>query len=78
MIPLVVPLLGITFNTLNAYINARWLTHFGDYGPEWLYDPRFLIGLALFVAGWLGDKISKKNMIVIFLLTLLLDIKYLL
>ena len=62
MIPLVVPLLGIAFNTLNAYINARWLTHFGDYGPEWLYDPRFLIGLALFVAGWLGNLDSDNKL----------------
>ena len=62
MIPLVVPLLGIAFNTLNAYINARWLTHFGDYGPEWLYDPRFLLGSALFVAGWLGNLESDNKL----------------
>ena len=62
MIPLVVPLLGIAFNTLNAYINARWLTHFGDYGPEWLYDPRFLLGSALFVAGWLGNLDSDNKL----------------
>jgi len=62
MIPLLVPVLGIIFNTLNAYINARWLTHFGDYGSEWLYDPRFLLGLAVFIAGWLGNLDSDNKL----------------
>ena len=61
-IPLLVPVLGIAFNTLNAYINARWLTHFGDYESEWLYDPRFLLGLTVFVVGWLGNLDSDNKL----------------
>ena len=53
--PLLIPMLGILFNSLNAYINARWISHFGRYGTEWLTDPRFLIGCVIFVAGWLGN-----------------------
>ena len=54
-IPLFLPVLGILFNSLNAYINARWISHLGRYGPEWLTDPRFLVGCAIFAAGWLGN-----------------------
>ena len=50
--PLAVALSGFAFNVLNAYINARFISHFGAYGPEWLADPRFLAGVALFVAGF--------------------------
>lgn len=53
--PLVIPLLAIAFNTLNATINARWIGELGSYGIEWLTDPRFLIGIGLFGAGWLGN-----------------------
>jgi protein-S-isoprenylcysteine O-methyltransferase Ste14 len=43
--------MAITFNTLNAYINARWVSDLGHYPVSWLADPRFLLGAALFVAG---------------------------
>lgn len=53
--PAVITLLGIGFNTLNAYVNARWIGHLGSYGIAWLTDPRFLAGTALFLTGWLGN-----------------------
>jgi 3-oxo-5-alpha-steroid 4-dehydrogenase 1 len=43
--------LAITFNTLNAYINARWVSELGRYPLRWLTDPRFLLGVALFAGG---------------------------
>ena len=54
-IPVLILALGISFNTLNAYVNARWISHFGAYGSEWLYDPRFLFGVAIVFAGWFGN-----------------------
>ena len=45
--------MGFGFNVLNAYVNARWISHFGEYGSAWLTDPRFLAGAALMLAGWL-------------------------
>jgi 3-oxo-5-alpha-steroid 4-dehydrogenase 1 len=53
--PLLVLVLGIAFNSLNAYINARWIGHLGTYSNAWLSDPRFVLGAALFLAGWLGN-----------------------
>ncbi|MBX3274296.1 MAG: DUF1295 domain-containing protein [Sandaracinaceae bacterium] len=49
--PLSIPLMAVGFNSLNAYVNARWISHLGEYGTSWLYDPRFLAGLAVFAAG---------------------------
>jgi 3-oxo-5-alpha-steroid 4-dehydrogenase 1 len=49
--PVVLMLMAIGFNTLNAFINARWVSQIGDYPTNWLADPRFLVGLVLFVTG---------------------------
>ena len=43
---------GFVFNLVNAYINARFISEFGQYGSEWLGDPRFVGGLAVFGAGF--------------------------
>jgi len=46
-------LLAIAFNLGNAYLNGRALTQLGPVYPlAWLWDPRFLGGVALFVAGY--------------------------
>jgi len=50
-IPVTIMLMAIAFNTLNAYVNARWVSHLGRYAPGWLADPRFLAGAALFLGG---------------------------
>lgn len=49
---LLVALMGVAFNCINGYINGRYLTHFGEYSSSWLADPRFLVGAALFVSGF--------------------------
>lgn len=52
-------ILAMIFTTLNSYINARWLTHFSaGYDITWLYDPRFIIGTVLFVAGFIANRHS--------------------
>ncbi|NUO49707.1 MAG: DUF1295 domain-containing protein [Polyangiaceae bacterium] len=50
--PVFVVLSAVVFNLLNAYVNARWVSHFGVYDSGWLADPRFLIGATMFLAGW--------------------------
>jgi protein-S-isoprenylcysteine O-methyltransferase Ste14 len=48
-----VMLSGVVFNVWNGYINGRWLFHFApDRDASWLLDPRFLVGAAIFFAGF--------------------------
>lgn len=50
--PVVVVLSGFVFNVLNAYINARFISHLGEYGADWLADPRFIAGIVIFFGGF--------------------------
>ena len=51
--PLSVVAMGAVFNVGNAYLNGRALYALGPIrADEWLGDPRFLAGAALFVAGF--------------------------
>jgi protein-S-isoprenylcysteine O-methyltransferase Ste14 len=50
--PVSVVAMGFTFNLINAYLNARWLSELGSYTAAWLWSPAFLIGLILFVTGY--------------------------
>ena len=52
-IPVVIVVVAIIFNLLNAYINARWISHLGDYPVTWLTSTPFIAGVALFLIGWL-------------------------
>ena len=49
--PLVIALSGAFFNVVNAYVNARWVSHLGHYGLDWLGSAPFLAGLAIFAVG---------------------------
>lgn len=50
--PLAVVAMAVVFNCLNAYINARWISHLGSYAPDWLLHPAFIAGAACFIVGW--------------------------
>ena len=58
--PLVAAGSGFFFNVLNAYVNARFVSHLGEYGESWLTEPRFLIGLAVFAGGMFLNKRSDN------------------
>lgn len=49
--PLAVALMGLTFNVVNAYLNARWLSALGTYPSGYLLEPHCLLGVSAFVAG---------------------------
>ncbi len=49
---LLIGCMGFTFHSFNAYVNARWISHFGVYGNEWLLDPRFIAGVLVFMLGF--------------------------
>jgi protein-S-isoprenylcysteine O-methyltransferase Ste14 len=52
-IPVLIVVLAILFNVLNAYINARWISHLGEYPVTWLTSTPFLAGLSIFIVGWI-------------------------
>lgn len=49
--PVLIVALALGFNSINAYVNARWISELGAYPTSWLADPRLLAGAALFAAG---------------------------
>lgn len=58
--PVVVVGCGFVFNVVNAYVNARFISHIGEYGVDWLDDPRFLAGLAIFATGFILNVCSDN------------------
>ena len=52
--PVAIMLMGLTFNTLNAYLIGGWLygqAPAGMYGTHWLWSPQFIIGVIIFFTG---------------------------
>ena len=55
--PLVVVGLALIYNAMNGYLNGRYLFAFSEgYAIEWLTDPRFLVGLGLFITGFIMNR----------------------
>ncbi|PIE98489.1 MAG: 3-oxo-5-alpha-steroid 4-dehydrogenase [Treponema sp.] len=53
--PILIVLMGMTFNTVNALLIGSWLFHFSPdemYSPVWLYSPQFIIGAVVFILGF--------------------------
>lgn len=60
-IPAVVITFGWLFNAVNAYFNGRHLFLFSRvHDPDWLLDPRFLAGAAMFVFGFVVNISSDE------------------
>jgi 3-oxo-5-alpha-steroid 4-dehydrogenase 1 len=49
--PLAVTFMAITFNLINAYLNARWISHLGRYPTAELTRWPFVVGAIGFAAG---------------------------
>ena len=50
--PILIMVLGASFNCLNSYLNARWISELGTYDDAWLSQPYLWIGGVIFVAGF--------------------------
>jgi steroid 5-alpha-reductase/3-oxo-5-alpha-steroid 4-dehydrogenase 1 len=53
--PLMIPVLAVSSNLVISFLNAAILSWTGvgrGYGLDWLYDPRFILGVALFAYGY--------------------------
>lgn len=54
--PLIIILMGIVFNLVNAYLIGGWLFYVApqDYYPlSWLTSPQFIVGTLIFIAGFI-------------------------
>jgi len=49
--PISMSAMGACFNLVNAGMNGYWLFFLAEYPASWLTDPRFIIGVALFLLG---------------------------
>jgi protein-S-isoprenylcysteine O-methyltransferase Ste14 len=61
--PVLVVLLGVSFNLLNGWVNARWISDLGRYGSAWLLDPRFLVGSFVFWVGLTVNIASDRTLL---------------
>lgn len=51
--PVLICLMGFTFNCVNSLLNAGWIASAeAGYTAAWLTDPRFVVGVALFGLGY--------------------------
>lgn len=53
-LPVSIMVMGMVFNTVNAYLIGGWLFYVspeGNYSAAWFADPRFILGLMVFLAG---------------------------
>ena len=59
--PVVVISLGFIFNAVNSYLNGRFIfTLSAGYSNSWLADPRFIIGVLFFIAGFIINRYSDN------------------
>ena len=59
-----IPMSAVVFNVFNGYLNGRQLAWAADsYSPEWLRDPRFIIGVLLFLGGFAINIYSDQVLI---------------
>lgn len=58
--PILLCLLAVAFNLLNAYVNGRWIGQYGSYQVSWLTDPRFLFGGLIFLGGLALNRRSDR------------------
>lgn len=52
--PLAIVLMGMIFNSINAYLIGGWLFYVspvGEYTLSWLYSPLFILGCVIFFTG---------------------------
>jgi 3-oxo-5-alpha-steroid 4-dehydrogenase 1 len=55
--PLLIVSFGCLFNLVNGYLNGRYIFTFSDgYSNQWLSDPRFIVGVTLFVIGFIINR----------------------
>lgn len=59
--PLIIVISAVFFNLMNGFSQGYFFYAFADYSLQWFSDPRFILGLILFITGmlinWKADNI---------------------
>ncbi len=50
--PVLVAGIAFVYQLFNVYVVSRWISHLHAYPDAWVLDPRFLVGVALFILGF--------------------------
>jgi hypothetical protein len=59
--PLIIVFSAIFFNIINASLNGYYLGYLSEgYPADWLLDPRFIIGIIIFILGFFTNQISDQ------------------
>ena len=59
--PIAVIGFGLLFNTVNGYLNGRYIFTFATgYTNQWLGDPRFVAGVMLFITGFIINRRADR------------------
>lgn len=62
--PVVIVLSAVFFNLVNASLNGYWLGYIQPVYPEnWITDPRFIIGMIIFITGFAINQAADKKLI---------------
>jgi 3-oxo-5-alpha-steroid 4-dehydrogenase 1 len=61
--PVAIVGMGIVFNCINAYVNARWISHFGEYQESWMTTAPFALGVLCFLVGWAINQHADTTLI---------------
>ena len=59
--PIAIIVFGMTFNGINTYLQARWINTLSDpYPINWFLSPMFLIGMVVFIVGFIMNMQSDN------------------
>jgi hypothetical protein len=62
--PLLIAVLAIVFNAVNSSFNGYYLgTLQNQYNPSWLTDPRFILGILIFLTGMIINLTADEKLI---------------
>jgi steroid 5-alpha reductase family enzyme len=60
-VPWIIVLSAIFFNLVNASLNGYYLGYLSDaYPSNWFTDPRFIIGITVFISGFVINQVSDQ------------------
>lgn len=60
--PLILVIMAMVFNLLNGFVNGFCVFHLKNYELSWIFSWQFLVGLIIFVAGFVINKISDEKL----------------